>query len=180
MNSTALDLLKPFHPCCPDYLKDKTPQEAWEQCNRGDWMLWAFGKLFPEHLQELTLAKGKCAETVLHLMKDQRSIDAVKAAIDFGEGRLTEKELRKYADAANTAAAYAAFAASAAPAADADAAAAAAAADAAAVAAVAAADAADAAHAAAVSETAYLETTADICRKYLPFADLLKTLAIGE
>ena len=53
--------------------------------------------MYPKNLRELTLAKGHCANTVRHLMKDQRSIDAVDAAIAFGEGKITKEELLKYA-----------------------------------------------------------------------------------
>ena len=66
--------------------------EAWNTCERGDWMLWAAHKLDCP-LQLLTLAKAKCAETVIHLMKDERSINAVKVAIDFGNGRASREEL---------------------------------------------------------------------------------------
>ena len=75
---------------------------AWKNCHRGDWMLWIAKKLNVDN-RILTLAKGKCAETVLCLMKDQRSIDAVKSAIDFGNGLIDESQLNAYAyDAADT------------------------------------------------------------------------------
>ena len=155
-------------------------QTAWANCQRGDWMLWLYKRMYPDNLRELTLAKGLAANTVRHLMKDERSIAAVDAAIAFGEGKISADELES-AYAAAVAAADAADAA--ADAAD-DAAAAA---DAAYYAAVAAADAAyaaaaDAACADAVSVadaayTAYAayaaarkenqQLTADICRKYL-------------
>jgi hypothetical protein len=84
----------------------KTAKEAWDECPRGDWLLWWARK---ENVDKrvLTLAKGRCAETVIHLMKDQRSKDAVKAAIDYGHGLITGEQLRA---AAYDAAAYAAYA----------------------------------------------------------------------
>lgn len=54
------------------WAQNKTPREAWEQCERGDWLLW-WAKREGVDLQTLTLAKAKCAETVIHLMKDERS-----------------------------------------------------------------------------------------------------------
>jgi hypothetical protein len=94
-----------------EWAKDKTAQECWEQCHRGDWLLW-WAKKEGVGLRELTLAKGRCAETVIHLMKDQRSKKAVQAAIDYGNGLITDDQLRTAADAAY--AAYAAYAADAA------------------------------------------------------------------
>ncbi len=129
-----------------DWADDKTIEKVVEECHRGDWLLWLAHKLELE-LKPLTLAKGHCANTVRHLMKDKRSIEAVDAAIAFGEGLATIKEL----DAASAAAAsyvtsyaYAAYAA--------------------------ASPAADASYATAAAYTAKKENqmqTADICRKYI-------------
>jgi hypothetical protein len=161
--------------------KFKTIEEAWEKCERGDWMLWLYRRLYPDNLRELTLAKGYCANTVRHLMRDERSINAVDAAIAFGEGKISKVELRAAAAAASAAAAadaadaaYAADYAAAATAAD-YAAATTDAAYAADYAAYAASDAADAAYAAsAAADGAYAaakklnqKLTADICRQYL-------------
>jgi hypothetical protein len=94
----------------------KTWEEFYNSCHRGDWLLWLFVKTNPNDLQLLTLAKGHCANTVLYLMKDKRSLKAVDAAIAFGEGKITRKELEAAADVAaaaayTDAAAYAATAA---------------------------------------------------------------------
>lgn len=140
---------------CKDALEwaaGKTWKEVYETCHRGDWLLWLFKRSNPDDFQRLTLAKGHCAATVLHLMKDERSINAVKVAIAFGEGKATRKEL----DSAYAAACAASYTASTAFAIAAYAAAAYAA-DAAAYAAYAAA------------RTKNQQEIADICRKYLPF-----------
>ena len=86
-------------------------ESAWNACHRSDWMLWIAKKLNVDK-RKLTLAKGKCAETVIHLMKDQRSIDAVKAAIAYGNGEIDDVQLKIAADAADVVdVAYAAYAA---------------------------------------------------------------------
>ena len=107
------------------FAENSTLQEvlayAWSICPRGDWMLWYFSKTNPD-IRKLTLVKGYCANTVRHLMRDQRSIDAVDAAITVGKGKITAKKLREAAAAAYAAArasasaadAYAAYAADAA------------------------------------------------------------------
>ena len=125
-----------------------TPQDFVKNCYRGDWLLWLFKRTNPEDIRLLTLAKAHCANTVRHLMKDNRSIAAVDAAIAFGNGKITVEELKADgADAATYDAADAAYAA-AAYAADADAA---------------------AAYDAAVNaRTKNRQDTADSCRKYLP------------
>ena len=145
-----------------------TFKEAWETCPRGDWMLWIAQKLNVD-IKILTLAKVECAKTIIHLMKDERSLNALEVAEIFA---LTDEVTLEDLRAAYAAAAYAAYAAdadAAAYAADADAAAAAAdAADAAAAAyaADAAAYAADAA-ADAATKTKNQKQTAKICRKIL-------------
>lgn len=91
-------------------------ESAWNACRRGDWMLWLAFKL-KVPIKTLTLAKGLCANTVRHLMKDKRSIAAVDAAIAFGRGKISEEELKKAASTAYAsyadAAAYASYAAAA-------------------------------------------------------------------
>ena len=99
-----------------EWVGDKTIEQIVEQCHRGDWLLWLAEKV-DIGLQPLTLAKGHCANTVRHLMKDERSINAIDVAITFGEGKASREEL-------SSAAADAAYAASDADAAAADAAAA--------------------------------------------------------
>jgi hypothetical protein len=174
-----------------------SPQEFYQNCNRGDWLLWLFARTNPNSLKELTLAKAHCANTVRHLMKEESSRAAVDTAIRFGEGKASKEELddayaaayAAYAAADAYADAYAAYAAGAADAAGAAADAAEAAAADAAYAADAA-DAADAAYAADAADAdadaadadayAYAEAaaeaartqsrqlTAGIVRKYLP------------
>ena len=144
-----------------EWVGDRTLEQAWNDCERGDWMLW-FAEKAGVELQPLTLAKARCANLVVHLMKDERSRNAVEVAERFGLGKATREEL--------DVAAYAAYAAAAADADAADAAARAAYADAAyaayaayATAAYATAAAADAA----VNREETLKKCADICRETL-------------
>ena len=162
-----------------DFAKDLTLEQFLNTCDRGDWILWLFARMNPDSVRELTLAKGHCANTVRHLMEDQRSIKAVDVAIAFGEGRATKTELddASYAAyaatdaagafAAGTAGAFAAGAAGAASYAAAGASGVAVdAAGAAYAAAFAAAGAFAAGTAGAIKDNQ--KQTADICRKYLP------------
>ena len=153
-----------------EWASGKTWKKVYSTCHRGDWLLWLFKRTNPKNIKELTLAKGHCANTVRHLMNDQRSIDAVDAAISFGEGRITEKELydaSAYASADSAAASSNVAANVAADAAYASAYAA----DSADNATDVAADAYASAASAAAYDAAKKENqqqTADICRKYFP------------
>ena len=98
-----------------EWAKDMTIEEVVATCHRGDWLLW-LAKRIDIGLQPLTLAKAHCANTVRHLMTDERSKNAIDVAIKFGEGNATIEELDAAAayayaaDAADAAAAYAAAA----------------------------------------------------------------------
>ena len=160
------ELLMKLNACkdAREWAGDKSWEEIYNTCHRGDWLLWLFKRTNPDDLQLLTLAKGHCAKTVRHLMKDERSIKAVDAAIAFGEGKISRDEL----DAADAAAFAASASAAAAYASAASAASAAYAAYAAAYAAAAASDDAYAAYVADAAKKENQQLTADICRKYLP------------
>ena len=88
-----------------EWAGDRTIEEIVKDCYRGDWLLWLAKKIGIE-LQPLTLAKGHCANTVRHLMENERSIKAVDMAIAFGEGKATMEELNNAANAAADAVFY--------------------------------------------------------------------------
>ena len=95
------------------WVGEKTLEQAWAECNRGDWMLWLAQKSNVD-IKILTLAKVRCASLVKHLMRDERSLEALKVAERFAHGKATRKELADTADAAADAAyAAAAYAAAA-------------------------------------------------------------------
>ena len=123
------DKLKNLNVCC-DAIEwvatQRNYKEAWQNCERGDWMLWLAKQLKVDD-RKLTLANFKCANQVRHLMKDKRSIVALDAAEKYGNGEINREELNAvavdaaaaayaaaaYADAYADAAAYAAYAAAA-------------------------------------------------------------------
>jgi len=166
---------------CIEYIGNQSALDAWNNCERGDWMLW-IAKRQGVDVKVLTLAKVRCARLVEHLMKDDRSIAALVAAERFSSGEITREELDAASAAAypaSSADASTAYAASAyAASADAYAYAAAYAAAAYAYASAAYADSAaayssasNAAYAAARKETQI--KCANICRETIPF-ELLK------
>lgn len=186
------------HNACEDgfeFAKDLTLEQFLSTCERGDWILWLYTRTNPNDKRTRILVAAHCANTVRHLMRDQRSLDAIDIALKYGNNQATDEELDAAASAAASAAIAAIAAASAASAAYAVSAAASAAANAAANAAIAAyettnaaANAANAAYAAYVAANAAADAaanvadavanaaarkanqklTADICRQYLP------------
>ena len=193
MNATELTTrLKEMNACdtAMEWQEGKSLEEVWNTCHRGDWMLWLLRKSEPQDNRILYLVAGHCANTVRHLMKDERSIAGVDAAIAYGEGRIDINQIRTaaaaaaaayaavaYAAAAADAAAYAAADAAAADAAAAYAAAAyAAAAYAAAAAADAAAAYAAAAYAAARNKSR--QATAEIVRQHVSLEMIANFLSV--
>ena len=150
--TTFKDLLLKLDACqeARDWAADKSWEEVYNTCHRGDWLLWLFKNTNPNDLQLLTLAKGHCANTVRHLMEDERSLQAVDAAIAFGEGKISREELDAAAAAASAAASAAAYI------------------SAAYIAACAAYSSSAASAYSASARQENLQLTADICRKYLP------------
>ena len=98
-----------------EWAGDMTIEDVITKCHRGDWLLW-LAKRVDIGDRKLTLAKAHCANTVRHLMKAERSVKAVDAALGYGNGHITKEELNAayadaYAAAAYSADAYAADAA---------------------------------------------------------------------
>ena len=78
------------------WARGKSFEEILNTCHRGDWLLWLFFKTMPKddiNLRRLTLAKSHCANTVRHLMKDDRSKKAIDTGILFGNNEATREEL---------------------------------------------------------------------------------------
>ena len=72
--------------------RDEITTEKWNNCNIGSELIYSAFKLGVD-IRLLYLALGKCIEPALRFLKDQRSINAIKAAIDFGNGVIDEKQL---------------------------------------------------------------------------------------
>ena len=104
MKTTKLENLNACEEAVRWVKTQKSISQAWLNCERGDWMLWLAKKLDVND-KKLTLAKVMCAKQVEHLMKDQRSKDALQACFDYINGEITREQLNNVAYAAYTAAA---------------------------------------------------------------------------
>ena len=175
---TVASRIEHLEPCSEAYEWAKrytSPEKAWAECQRGDWLLWLLGKRAgapeSEARKRLVLCACSCARLALPHTKDVRVSTCIETAEKWAKGETTIEQLR-----GARAVAYAAYAAEhyAAPAA-AEAAEAAYAAAATAYTAIEAAYAAAAAgyaaaYAAAATAARYrvLEKCADIVRKHYP------------
>ena len=99
---TLKELLTELNACneANGWVSDKNIEDAVKEVERGDWLLW-LAKKIDIPIKPLTLAKARCAKTVIHLMKDQRSIDAVNLAEKYGlTDEISDDDLKNAADAA--------------------------------------------------------------------------------
>jgi hypothetical protein len=100
--------IKHFNPCADGlayYESQASSKEAWSRCEHGDWMLWIAMALKVDD-RILVRAKALCANTVRHLMTDERSPNAIDAALRYAGGRISREELDKFAASAASAATY--------------------------------------------------------------------------
>jgi hypothetical protein len=88
--------------------KFTTLAEAWDACERADWLLWAYvRKVKEQDLKALRLFACWCARQNWHLLTDERSRTAVEVAERFATGQATALELADARKAAYAAAAAA-------------------------------------------------------------------------
>jgi len=120
--SKLTDKLKALGACSAgiEWVQDRTPQQMWEECERGDWLLWLAVKLNVDR-KLIVLAACKCARESLQYVADaeDRPRRAIETAETWCRGDANLEEVRRaanaadaaYADADADADAYAAFAA---------------------------------------------------------------------
>lgn len=91
------------------------PTTAWQQCPRGDWMLWLIGQQVgapgTESRKRLVLAACRCARLALDIYErrypdDPRPRRAIETAEAHVRGEATLQEMRTAAAAAYAASAY--------------------------------------------------------------------------
>ena len=87
-------------------------QDAWDECPRGDWMLWLLSMSKPDH-KKIILASCKIARTVLkYVPKDEkRPLKAIQTTEAWAKGKATLKKVQDASNAAYLAASSASAAA---------------------------------------------------------------------
>lgn len=92
---------------CPDpivWVGDKTLEECWATCDRGDWMLWLAINLLPRKI----VVKAACAVARVALKYELRSLKAIEITEAWCEDKATIEEVRRAASATTNTFAYSA------------------------------------------------------------------------
>lgn len=102
MKKEHLEWLQVNKACDPSiqWIEEKNIQsleEAWNICERGDWLLWMAARLKIDK-RKLVLCAALYAHTIVQHMEDARSRDAVRIAFLWGRGKATDVELEKASD----------------------------------------------------------------------------------
>lgn len=92
----------------------ETADAAWQQCERGDWMLWCVGKHAgdtPDRSKRLVLCACECARLALPYARDGRTLRCIEVTERWARDEATFAELKAIRQASSSAAVYAVFAA---------------------------------------------------------------------
>lgn len=101
-------LLKKLGACkeAVEWVGDKTLEEAWNICERADWMVWLCGKMignkgWPD-TRQLVLATCSCAETALKYVPngEERPRIAIETTRAWAQGKATINDARNAAASA--------------------------------------------------------------------------------
>ena len=94
---------KKYHACydATEWVRQfNTWAEAWDACQRPDWMLWLMGEKDIGDAKTLRLFACRCVRDVWPLLTDERSRNAVEVAERFANGEASREELWTARDAA--------------------------------------------------------------------------------
>jgi hypothetical protein len=110
METTKLEKLRACSEAIMWAKTHESPSEAWQNCARGDWMLFIAQRLGVDD-KKLTMAKAMIAKQVEHLMQNQQSKDTLRDCFNYVSGVITREQLNAAVYLAYVAA-YAVYAAS--------------------------------------------------------------------
>jgi hypothetical protein len=117
----AKDLIRKYAPCLEavQWVGRRSVEEAWKECDRGDWLLWIAARVGVEH-KKVVFAACQCVRLALPRVRagENRPRKAIETAEAWCKGKAKRKDVRDaayaalaYADTpADIDAAYAAFA----------------------------------------------------------------------
>lgn len=95
MKAKHFNFLKKHQACEPGLEWAKTQSdlyELWNNCHRGDWLLWLANELNVDK-RKLMLCGALCAHTVVQFMGDRASREAVRVAFLYARGKATDAQL---------------------------------------------------------------------------------------
>jgi len=82
-----------------DWVEDRTIQQAWKDCQRGDWMLWLLEQIEGEKgwldEKEIMLLGCWCARRALKYIQEReiRPLKAIEAKEAWAKGEITREEM---------------------------------------------------------------------------------------
>src|SRR5690242_11317253 len=82
-----------------EWAEGKSIAETWQQCERGDWLLWLCGNMANKEgwptRQQVVLAACACARTALRFVKEgeERPLRAIETAEKWARGEATFQEV---------------------------------------------------------------------------------------
>lgn len=82
-----------------EWCGNRTPQQAYEECERGDWLLWMAIKCGVNQ-KIVALTACACADTVLYLTEGVLPCKVLKVVRKHLKGKATLSEVKKAANAA--------------------------------------------------------------------------------
>lgn len=77
-----------------EWVGERSWSEVYRDCPRGEWLIWLFVHVKPDAKRERVGMAALAANTVRHLMTDERSTAAVDAAFAYSRGEIGDEELR--------------------------------------------------------------------------------------
>jgi len=102
-----IDKLESMHACreACEWVGGKSLEEAWETCERGDWMLWLAVKAGVDR-KKVVLAACECARLSLKYIPEEeiRPLRAIEMAEAWADDKVSIKEVKQAAYAAYAAA----------------------------------------------------------------------------
>ena len=72
---------------------NKTWQEIYTTCERGDWLLWLFKRTNPADIQLLTLIKGLQVNSFRDFISNGVILNVIDTILAFGNGQATIEQL---------------------------------------------------------------------------------------
>ena len=93
-NNELIKLLNRASACSSSllWLEKRDSKQMYYDCERGDWLLWLLAILDADSIK-LKKAEALCANTVRHLMKDERSRNVIDVILNFCDGKASAREL---------------------------------------------------------------------------------------
>jgi len=110
MKKSVITKLNKMAPCreAIEWAKNQpNKQAAWDQCERGDWMLWLLGGLSgpsgSEKRKKLVLASCDCAATALKYSGENRKVaeKAIRSTRMWARGKASIEDVRAASDSAS-------------------------------------------------------------------------------